>query len=137
MRMFGVDLEAPKARTEAMAQKAFEELMHTPHLWVVDAGTGYLGHIKLYRLHMCDQRAAIAVWIEDVGARGKGYGTEAIALLLRHAFETLGLHRIAIRVLAINERAIRAYTACGFVLEGRERETAKLAGVWQDDLMLG
>jgi RimJ/RimL family protein N-acetyltransferase len=40
-------------------------------------------------------------------------------------------------VLAYNERAIRAYQKCGFVVEGRERETAFVDGKWHDDLMMG
>lgn len=137
MRMFGVDLDAPTPRTDEGVDKAFGDLKQTPHLWVIDAGKGYIGHIRLHSLHSIDRRAALAIWIEDPEAQGKGLGTEAIALVLQHAFGTLGLHRVGIRVLAINLRAIRAYQACGFVLEGRERDTARLGGIWHDDLILG
>ncbi|MGL4199204.1 MAG: GNAT family N-acetyltransferase [Allorhizobium sp.] len=73
----------------------------------------------------------------DAQQLGKGYGSEAIRLLLHHAFTELDLHRIGIRVLAYNERAIRAYLKCGFIVEGRERETAFVDGVWHDDLIMG
>ena len=59
---------------------------------------------------------------------GRGYGTEATQLMLDHAFGTLGLHRIALYVFEFNERAIRAYRRCGFVVEGRSRES-----IWRDD----
>jgi RimJ/RimL family protein N-acetyltransferase len=49
----------------------------------------------------------------------------------------LRLHRIGIRVLAYNTRAIRAYEKCGFTIEGREREAAFVNGVWHDDMMMG
>ncbi len=71
------------------------------------------------------------------GCLGKGIGTQAIHLLLQHAFGELKLHRIGIRVLAYNTRAIRAYEKCGFVREGRERETAFVNGAWHDDIMMG
>ena len=58
---------------------------------------------------------------------GRGYGTEATALMLEHAFGTLGLHRVALAVFAFNERAIRAYRRVGFVVEGRSREA-----IWRD-----
>jgi len=58
---------------------------------------------------------------------GRGYGTEATALMLEHAFGTLGLHRVALAVFAFNERAIRAYRGVGFVVEGRSREA-----IWRD-----
>ena len=57
--------------------------------------------------------------------------------MLGYAFKTLRLHRVGIRVLAYNKRAIRAYEKCGFGVEGRERETAFVNGVWHDDIMMG
>jgi len=58
---------------------------------------------------------------------GRGYGTEATALMLDHAFGTLGLHRVGLSVFAFNERAIRSYRKVGFVVEGRSREA-----IWRD-----
>lgn len=52
-----------------------------------------------------------AVFRITIGERdcwGRGYGTEATALMLEHAFGTLGLHRVALAVFAFNERAIRS-----------------------------
>lgn len=79
----------------------------------------------------------MAVGIFDPASLGRGLGSEAIKLLLHHAFGAMGLHRIGIRVLAYNKRAIRAYEKCGFVIEGRERETALVNGAWHDDIMMG
>ena len=56
---------------------------------------------------------------------------------MQHAFGTLGLHRLDLRVIAYNVRAIRCYLACGFVVEGREREAALVGGEWHDDIMMG
>jgi RimJ/RimL family protein N-acetyltransferase len=58
---------------------------------------------------------------------GRGYGSEATALMLEHAFGTLGLHRVGLAVFAFNERAIRSYRKVGFVVEGRSREA-----IWRD-----
>jgi len=49
----------------------------------------------------------------------------------------MSLHRVSLRVLAYNVRAIRCYSACGFVEEGREREAAFVGGEWHDDVMMG
>ena len=67
---------------------------------------------------------------------GRGYGTEATQLMLDHAFGTLGLHRIALTVFEFNERAIRAYRNCGFVVEGRSRESIWRDGRWWDELAM-
>jgi RimJ/RimL family protein N-acetyltransferase len=60
-----------------------------------------------------------------VGAKqhwDKGYGTEAIKLILQHGFNTLNLNRIALRVYENNPRAIRSYEKAGLQTEGRLRQ---------------
>jgi hypothetical protein len=55
--------------------------------------------------------------------------------MVEHAFGTLGLHRIALYVFEFNVRAIRAYQRCGFVIEGRSRESIWRDGRWWDESM--
>ena len=57
--------------------------------------------------------------------------------ILKHAFSAMRLHRISLRVIADNVRAIRGYSACGFVEEGRERETVFIDGQWHEDILVG
>jgi RimJ/RimL family protein N-acetyltransferase len=64
----------------------------------------------------------------------RGYGTEATALMLDHAFGTLGLHRVGLTVFAFNERAIRSYRKVGFVVEGRSREAIWRDGLFSDEI---
>jgi RimJ/RimL family protein N-acetyltransferase len=65
---------------------------------------------------------------------GRGYGTEATALMLDHAFGPLGLHRVGLSVFAFNERAIRSYRNVGFVVEGRSREAIWRDGRFSDEI---
>jgi RimJ/RimL family protein N-acetyltransferase len=67
---------------------------------------------------------------------GHGYGTDATRVMARHAFETLGLHRIGLAVFEFNERAIRSYLSCGFTVEGRAREAIWRDGRWWDELTM-
>jgi RimJ/RimL family protein N-acetyltransferase len=76
------------------------------------------------------------ITIGEKDAWGHGFGTEATALMVEHAFATLGLHRVALQVFAFNERAIRAYLRCGFVVEGRSREAIWRDGRWNDELSM-
>jgi RimJ/RimL family protein N-acetyltransferase len=76
----------------------------------------------------------ITIGEKDVWAQG--YGTEATRLMLGHAFGPLGLHRIALFVFEFNERAIRTYRRCGFVVEGRARESIFRDGRWWDELAM-
>ena len=102
------------------------------------AATGrYVGGIRLHTLVWPDRRARLAVGLFDRRFWSHGYGSEAIRLLLRYGFEVLGLHRIDLRVLADNGRAIRAYEKCGFVREGVERESALVDGRWHSDVLMG
>ena len=56
--------------------------------------------------------------------------------MLDHAFGALGLHRIALFVFEFNERAIATYRRCGFVVEGRARESIFRDGRWWDELAM-
>jgi RimJ/RimL family protein N-acetyltransferase len=76
------------------------------------------------------------ITIGESDAWGHGYGTEATQLMVNHAFRTLGLHRIALFVFEFNERAIRAYRRCGFLIEGRSRESIWRDGRWWDELAM-
>ena len=67
------------------------------------------------------------ITIGERDAWGHGYGTEATDLMLEHAFERLGLHRIGLSVFSFNERAIASYRKSGFVIEGTLRQA-----IWRD-----
>jgi RimJ/RimL family protein N-acetyltransferase len=95
-----------------------------------------IGSCAFSQLDAENGSAMYHITIGEKDAWGRGYGTEATALMLEHAFATLGLHRIALAVFEFNERAIRAYTTCGFVVEGRARESVWRDGRWWDELSM-
>ncbi len=64
-------------------------------------------------------------------------GREAVRCVLQHAFDDMAMHRISLRAAAYNERALRSYASCGFVVEGCERESIWLDGRWWDDVSMG
>jgi RimJ/RimL family protein N-acetyltransferase len=135
-RLFGGSAADLRPLTREDAEAWLAGLVANPYAWVIEA-ENFIGEIRLDKLDTIDRRATLAIGIVDPAALGLGYGTEAIGLLLGHAFDALGLHRVGLRVLAYNERAIRAYARCGFVVEGRERESALVDGAWHDDIMMG
>jgi RimJ/RimL family protein N-acetyltransferase len=127
------DPTAPFTRSHAEAAIHFIERQE--HAWVIDAGH-FIGQVRLHSLNQHDKRASLAIGIEDPAYLGKGYGREAVKLVVSYAF-THGLHRVSARVLASNARAIACYRKCGFVEEGRERDAALVNGAWQDDIIMG
>lgn len=114
-----------------------QRLMNQDYAWIIEAAGELIGHIRLDRVDLGDRRASLAIGIEDPALLGKGFGTQAISLVQGFAFNSLKLHRLSVRVVSYNHRAIRAYEKCGFVVEGREREAAFVDGEWFDDVMMG
>ncbi|MEM6610151.1 MAG: GNAT family protein [Pseudomonadota bacterium] len=137
VRSFGGDPDGLPPYRERDARSWVERNIKHPCCWAVDVEGRLLGEVRLDGLDLHDRRARLATGIYDVSQLGKGLGREVIGLVLSHAFGTMGLHRIDLRVLAFNERAIRCYRACGFVEEGRERESARIGEVWHDDIIMG
>jgi len=95
-----------------------------------------IGTCALSQLDSDNGSALYHITIGEKDAWGHGYGTQATQLMLDHAFGTLNLHRIALSVFAFNERAIRSYLRCGFVIEGRAREAIWREGSWWDDVSM-
>lgn len=77
------------------------------------------------------------ITIGERDAWGRGLGTEATELMLGHAFERLGLHRVGLSVFSYNQRAIRAYEKAGFRIEGRQREAILRDGLYWDEIQMG
>ncbi|MFS0785672.1 GNAT family protein [Shouchella sp. 1P09AA] len=87
-----------------------------------------------------DTKNRNAECILDIGEKsywGKGYGTEALSILLSYAFLELNLHRVSLRVFSTNERAIHVYEKLGFVQEGRSKEAIFRNGEWVDIIHMG
>jgi RimJ/RimL family protein N-acetyltransferase len=61
-------------------------------------------------------------------AWGKGYGTDAMRVVLRYAFTELNLHRVSLDVFSYNPRAIRSYEKAGFKYEGCMRSRVQRDG---------
>ena len=83
------------------------------------------------------QSAMMAIGIGEADYRGKGYGSEALRLLLAYGFREMNLHRIGLNVFAYNTAAIKSYERVGFVLEGKRRESIKRDGERFDELQYG
>lgn len=81
--------------------------------------------------------ALFHITIGERDAWGRGFGTETTRLMLAHAFERLGLHRIGLSVFEFNERAIRSYEKAGFCVEGRLREAILRDGRYWDEVQMG
>ncbi len=80
------------------------------------------------------QSASVGYWIGQRHAR-KGYMTEALSVLTRHAFTRLELHRLEAACIPHNEASRRLLERCGFVHEGLARAYLRINGRWRDHLL--
>ena len=82
------------------------------------------------------RHSELGIFIGEKPLWGRGYGTEAMRLLVHHGFKTLNLNRIYLRVFETNPRAIRVYEKVGFVHEGRFRQAEYRDGRYIDVLFM-
>lgn len=105
-------------------------------LAIVDRATGQVvGEVVLNEYDADANSANFRTLIGPAG-RGRGLGTEAARLILGYGFEVLGLHRIALDVLAFNPRAQHVYAKVGFVVEGVRRDAFRFDGEYVDDIVM-
>lgn len=84
-------------------------------IWAIDTILGtHIGDISLHSIDTHTNTAKLAVLIGDKNYWNKGYGTDAIKLVLSYSFDILKLHSIKLKVFEYNARAIRCYEKCGF-----------------------
>ncbi|MEZ4728519.1 MAG: GNAT family protein [Caldilineaceae bacterium] len=74
--------------------------------------------------------------MEDKTTR-RGYGADAVRLLLAYAFRHHNVYRVYLSVNSNNTRAIGAYGRCGFVEEGRLRSHVWSNGEYIDLVQMG
>lgn len=105
--------------------------------FAIEADGLYIGSCALFNFNEAAQTCELGIGIGDPQYQGKGYGREAIALLLDYAFRLRNVRKVYLTVNGNNERAQRAYRACGFAEEGRWRQHVWSAGQYVDLVCMG
>jgi RimJ/RimL family protein N-acetyltransferase len=105
--------------------------------FAIDADGTFIGTCALFNHDDLAQTSELGIGIGDKDYWSQSYGREVIALLADYAFRLLNRRKIWLRVWGNNERAIRAYRACGFVEEGRLRAHVWSAGAHHDLVHMG
>ncbi len=139
------DLDVTKTieRSAKIFTRADEEI------WLKDAqkkqksGTDYtltiltkqnnpIGVVGLHNIEDSSRKADMGIMIGEKAYWGKGYGREAIVLMLDFSFTVLNMHSISLGAYSYNTRAIKAYKAVGFKEAGRLREAHFWGGKYYD-----
>lgn len=100
---------------------------------IIEKGTSQaIGSVFLRDIDLKNQKAEYGIFIGEVSAHGKGYGTEAAKLIVDYGFNELELNKIFLRVFADNLAGIRSYKKVGFVEEGLFRQDVKIENEFRD-----
>lgn len=87
---------------------------------------GNCGFCDINHLH---QKGEVGLFIGEEENRSKGYGTEALSLLVEYGFNYLNLKNIMLKVFSFNKRAIKSYEKIGFKVFGKRTEDYYLNGM--------
>ena len=93
-----------------------------------------IGTLGLHDVDHINRTATLGIFIGDRDYWSKGYGTEAIQLLLDFGFNYLNLNNIDLSLMEFNQRALKCYQKCGFKESGRRRKCKFINGKYWDSI---
>jgi RimJ/RimL family protein N-acetyltransferase len=105
--------------------------------FAIEADGKFIGQCALFNDDLVGRTSEIGITIGDKDYLGRGYGRDAIQVLVEYAFTFRNLRKLWLRVHAMNERARRSYTSCGFSEEGRLRSHVWSNGAFDDLIIMG
>ena len=94
-----------------------------------------VGTIDLFELDMTHRRVGVGILV-DKDHRGKGIASEALQIVIRHCFVTLGLHQIYCNIISDNEVSMKLFESNGFKISGVKKEWLWHDGQWKDEHIL-
>jgi len=119
-----VNLELYRGIISLENEKAFLADLAKGHNYsIIDlAKDELIGNCGFMEIDHVNQTAETGIFIGNKNYWGKGYGTEALSLLVDYGFKALNFHNIMLKVYEFNKRAKRAYEKVGFKQIGIRRE---------------
>ena len=96
-----------------------------------------IGTAVIGGLQWTNQTADLGISIADPAYWSKGYGTDAMRLIIGYGFRELNLHRITSSTISYNTRSIKVHEKMGFKHEGRQRESIQREGQRFDVIHFG
>jgi RimJ/RimL family protein N-acetyltransferase len=105
--------------------------------FAIEADGRFIGQCALFNFQETHRTAELGITIGDKAYWGRGYGADAVHVLVDYGFRLRNLNRIFLHVNGANERAQAAYRKAGFVEEGRLRRHVWSAGGYDDLVVMG
>lgn len=95
-----------------------------------------VGSVYVRDIDHIHHKGEYGIFIGEEDARGRGIGTETAKLMIRYAFEELGLHKLFLRVFADNTRALNSYEKAGFKREAYLKDDVCIDGKYRDIVLM-
>jgi len=96
-----------------------------------------IGFTKIYWIEWSNGTAMLQMGIGDPYDRNKGWGTEALQLMLRYSFDECNLYRLTVLIPEYNQTAYHLFQKMGFIEEVRRKEALFRDGRRWDSIHLG
>ncbi|TGV01696.1 GNAT family N-acetyltransferase [Flavivirga rizhaonensis] len=94
-----------------------------------------LGMIDLFDFDFKNGRAGVGILVKEAGNRGKGYGKEALKLLIDYSFSHLGLHQLYCNISEENKASITLFTNQGFKKIGLKKDWIHNNGTYKNEYL--
>jgi len=95
-----------------------------------------LGNIGFNSVDLLNRTATIGIMLGNPNYQRKGYGIEAVKLILDYGFSFLNLRNISLSVFEYNEAAYNLYKKAGFKEVGRLRKAVEIMGKTYDVIIM-
>lgn len=95
-----------------------------------------IGNCAIQDINSRTRACSCGITIGEKEYHGKGYGTEAMEMLVQYVFKTLNMNRLELTVYEYNIRAYKTYQKVGFIEEGRKRQARYHNGKYYDEIIM-
>lgn len=104
---------------------------------IEDLKTGkYIGGCSINECDVKNRTCVVGIMIGDKEYWGKGYGSDALKVLIKFIFEEVNMNKIKLNVFSFNNRAIACYKKVGFKEEGILKKEIYRNGRYHDEIIM-
>lgn len=104
---------------------------------IEDLETGkYIGGCSINECDVKNRTCTIGIMIGDKDYWSKGYGSDALKVLIKFIFEEVNMNKIKLKVFSFNTRAIACYKKVGFKEEGILKKELYRNGKYHDEILM-
>lgn len=96
----------------------------------------YIGGCGIQNVNWLTRVATVGIMIGDKDYLGKGYGTDAMKVLMNFIFKDMNIHKIRLSTFSFNVRAQKSYEKCGFKVEGILKDEVFKDGKYYDEIVM-